>query len=95
MVIETPSELEEASPMVLKFVLDRHGLGRECGKSLFITHNEREDLAGAFAELPREGLTLPWWDVDVKDLLGMGKIVIEKNALQAFLKAHRTSDRKR
>ncbi|KAF2659845.1 54S ribosomal protein YmL6 [Lophiostoma macrostomum CBS 122681] len=94
-VINRADDLEAPSPMLLKHILDRHSLGREGGKSLLITHREREDLANAFAELPREGRTLPWWDVDVKDLLELGKIVIERRALNLFLEEHLEGKRMR
>ena len=81
-------DLEVPSPLLLKNILGQHDLGRSGGRSLIITAREKENLAAAFREIPREGRTLPWWDVDVKDLLELGKIVIEKDALNIFLDKH-------
>ncbi|KAF2269785.1 ribosomal protein L4, partial [Lojkania enalia] len=86
-IVDNAMELESPSPTLLKLILDSQGWGDTGKKSLLVTLNERPLLAAALERLS-DGYTRTWQDVDVKDLLGMGRIVIERNALNNMLQSH-------
>lgn len=65
--------------------------GAGFGRSTLVTSAYRERLFREMAEIKRHGVVKDMFDVDVKDLLVTGRIVIEKQALDTILMAH-TSD---
>lgn len=65
--------------------------GAGFGRSTLVTSAYRERLFREMAEIRTHGIVKDMFDVDVKDLLETGRIVIEKQALDTILKAH-TSD---
>ncbi|KAF5632572.1 ribosomal YML6 mitochondrial [Fusarium tjaetaba] len=71
-------------------VLGNLGLGRASGRTLFVTGNRREALFGAMEQLPWEGRALDLQDVDVKDLLETGKVVLERSVLKEMIKKHQS-----
>jgi large subunit ribosomal protein L4 len=64
--------------------------GKEYGRSLIVTADKRENLFEALHNAPEHGRALTTWDVDVKDLLETGRVVIEKSALDAILEEHQS-----
>lgn len=62
--------------------------GKANGRSLLVTETRRERLFREMEEVGEHGLVKDMYDVDVKDLLETGRIVIEKRALDALLFAH-------
>ncbi|KAI5836869.1 ribosomal protein L4 domain-containing protein [Morchella snyderi] len=87
-VVEGELEVAEAEKSLVLSVLRAHGWGNEGGRSLLITRFERHNLKKAMADLGAEGRVLTVGEVDVKDLLEMGRIVIEKEALLYFQEEH-------
>ncbi|KAI0166873.1 ribosomal protein L4 [Hypoxylon sp. FL1284] len=71
-------------------VLDANGWGRQNGRSTVITTTRRDDLFEALDEVPRSGRALDLEDVDVKDLLETGRIIIEREALAEMLDRHQS-----
>ncbi|KAG4283127.1 hypothetical protein FPRO06_09800 [Fusarium proliferatum] len=71
-------------------VLGNLGLGRASGRTLFVTGNRREALFGAMEQLPWEGRALDLQDVDVKDLLETGKVVLERSVLKEMIRKHQS-----
>ncbi|KAF5604514.1 ribosomal YML6 mitochondrial [Fusarium subglutinans] len=71
-------------------LLGNLGLGRASGRTLFVTGNRREALFGAMEQLPWEGRALDLQDVDVKDLLETGKVVLERSVLKEMIKKHQS-----
>lgn len=74
----------------MKELLWWNRLGHADGRSLFVTKDVRENL---FTALEKPGMgyqakALVVEDVDVKDLLELGKIVIEKKALDMIFQDH-------
>lgn len=68
-------------------------LGKVDGKSMIVTRRSPGNLLAAFndgadASCRRHGEVKPDYDVDVKDLLKLGRLVIEKRALDSMLKEH-------
>ena len=72
--------------------------GREDGRSLIVTRDRLERLWEAMTDAPRGGRANAGEgrhgkvrredEVDVKDLLTMGRVVIEKRALDSLLRSH-------
>ncbi|KAM0189961.1 hypothetical protein ACHAPA_008503 [Fusarium lateritium] len=71
-------------------LLGNLGLGRASGRTLFVTGNRREALFGAMEQLPWEGRALDMEDVDVKDLLETGKVVLERSVLKELIEQHQS-----
>ena len=68
-------------------------LGKKDGKSMIVTRRSPGNLAsalnnGANVSGGRHGEVKADYDVDVKDLLKLGRLVIEKRALDSMLKEH-------
>ncbi|KFG81493.1 60S ribosomal protein L4 [Metarhizium anisopliae] len=71
-------------------VLRTLGLGRADGRTLFVTGDPRERLYEAMEQVPWEGRALDVEDVDVKDLLETGKVVMERSVLKEMIERHQS-----
>jgi large subunit ribosomal protein L4 len=71
-------------------VLNTLGLGRADGRTLFVTGDPRERLYEAMEQVPWEGRALDMEDVDVKDLLETGKVVMERSVLKEMIQRHQS-----
>jgi large subunit ribosomal protein L4 len=71
-------------------VLENNEWGRPNGRSTFITGSPRENLFAALEGLPRSGRALDVDDVDVKDLLETGRLVVERAALKEMISRHQS-----
>jgi len=92
-IVDDSLELDDYSTGYAREVFEAHQWGRPFGRSLLVTEgprNERTNLFKALAGMGEEGRALPWDDVDVKDLLELGRIVVERGALAKILEAHQT-----
>ncbi|KAF2014850.1 ribosomal protein L4 [Aaosphaeria arxii CBS 175.79] len=88
-IVDNALELESPSSELLKAIFNAHGWwGKSSGSSLLITVKDRPLLEMTLAQTPLKGQALLWDEVDVKDLLGQGRVVIEKGALQMLLLKH-------
>ncbi|KAI1111959.1 ribosomal protein L4/L1 family protein [Nemania sp. NC0429] len=74
----------------VKQVLDFNDWGRKAGRSTFITSSRRDNLFEALDLVPRWGRALDVGDVDVKDLLETGRIVVERDALMHMIESHQS-----
>lgn len=72
----------------VKQVLDFNDWGRKAGRSTFITASRRDNLFEALDLVPKWGRALDVSDVDVKDLLETGRIVVEREALLHMIESH-------
>lgn len=79
---------EDASPWFMKHFFQAHRWGRNHGRSTLITDVVDDDLFAAIQELPQDARILERSDVDVKDLLETGRLIIEKKALDNILWSH-------
>ena len=62
--------------------------GKGHGRSLFVVDSVKEKFGGTMKQLGQHGLVKDVEDVDVKDLLELGRIFIERKALDSLLMAH-------
>ncbi|PSN66258.1 ribosomal protein L4 [Corynespora cassiicola Philippines] len=85
-IVDNAMEIESPSPLLMQHILKVHEKGR--GRSLYVSLEERPLLEQALDELDRGRQALTWEDVDVKDLLELSRIVIERAALHNILTLH-------
>lgn len=78
-------ELLEADPALMYTILRKNSWGHSNRRSLLVSANENENLTEAVKDLGKEGRVLSLNDVDVKDLLELGRIVMEKEALDKIM----------
>lgn len=71
-------------------VLGDLGLGKADGRTLFITGDRRQRLFDAMEQVPWEGRALDLEDVDVKDLLEDGKVILERSVLKEMIDQHQS-----
>ncbi|KAF7544472.1 hypothetical protein G7Z17_g9925 [Cylindrodendrum hubeiense] len=74
----------------MRGVLSNLGLGRAGGRTLFVTGDRREALFEAMGQVPKDGRVLDLEDVDVKDLLETGKVVLERSVLKELIEQHQS-----
>ncbi|KAL2865189.1 mitochondrial 54S ribosomal protein uL4m [Aspergillus lucknowensis] len=79
---------EDATPHLLKQIFKVNRWGREFGRSTLITNRIHEQLFDAVSEVGEHAKILSRDDVDVKDLLETGRLIVEKTALDRILAQH-------
>jgi len=67
-----------------------YGWGKEFGRTLFVTSQKRDVLYEALENAGEDGRALVVDDVDVKDLLEDGRVVVEREALDEILARHQS-----
>lgn len=93
-MVEDDADIELAEPRWITKIMERNHWGNADGRSLIVTKEWKHNLFEALAFAGREGRAKTQGDVDVKDILELGRIIIEKRALDSILKSH-SSDLKR
>ena len=73
---------------LLSNIFEGNQWGKGNGRSLLVTERLRERLFREMGEVGEHGLVKDIHDVDVKDVLETGRIIIEKHALDSLLYAH-------
>jgi len=71
-------------------LMSAHNWGREFGRTLFVTSDPRATLFDAVALAGEDGRALEVEDVDVKDLLTEGRVVVERSALRRMIEEHQS-----
>jgi large subunit ribosomal protein L4 len=89
-ICEDGMDIEHAEPGYIKQIFKHHRWGNEYGRSLLITENARENLFEALSNAGEDGKAYTKNEVDVKDLLSLGRIIIEKRALDSILRHHQS-----
>ena len=87
-IVADGAEIDMEEPRWIKKIMERNGWGNADGRSLIVTTTQRPNLFQAIAGAGEDGRAKTEADVDVKDLLELGRIVIEKGALDGILKDH-------
>lgn len=82
-------DLERGSAEYLEAIFKYNNWGREDGRSLLITASERTTLFDAMEKNGMHGKVKVVDDVDVKNILETGRLIIEKAALDKILMDHR------
>jgi large subunit ribosomal protein L4 len=71
-------------------MVETHGWGSEFGRTLFVTADKRKGLFEAMEQAGQDGRALEVADVDVKDLLETGRLVVERAALREMVELHQS-----
>ncbi|KAL9622129.1 MAG: hypothetical protein Q9160_003472 [Pyrenula sp. 1 TL-2023] len=89
--IEVPKE-EDGGPAsaVLRNIFVGNEWGKAFGRSLLVTTLKDQRLFAGMEKIGQHGLVKDVLDVDVKDLLETGRIIIEKEALESLLLMHQS-----
>jgi large subunit ribosomal protein L4 len=87
-VVDNEIELESPSQGLLSHIFDLHDKERGKGRSLLITRANRPLLEQALDKMDRRRQVLTYDEVDVKDLLELSRIIIERSALRKILLTH-------
>ncbi|KAI9678628.1 MAG: 54S ribosomal protein, mitochondrial [Caeruleum heppii] len=74
----------------VKQIFEKNHWGHPDKRSLLITTSARKNLFKALDDAGEDGRVLVDEDVDVKDLLEQGRIIVEKSALDRFLWQHQS-----
>jgi large subunit ribosomal protein L4 len=89
-ICENGMEIEYPEGGFVKEIFRYNRWGNEHGRSLVITQNHTVNLFEALSQVGEHGRALRQEQVDVKDLLEMGRIIIEKKALDTILEERQT-----
>lgn len=92
-VLDGRAEIDYSGPGAsrrLREVLAWHKWGRDQGRSLFVTEQSAQNLTRVLASgtMGAEARVVGRDELDVKDLLELGRVVIEKDALRQIFAAH-------
>lgn len=87
-VVENDADIEMDEPRWITKIMKWNHWGKANGRSLIVTRKLKHNLFEALAHAGKEGLAKTEEDVDVKDILELGRIIIEKRALDSILKRH-------
>ncbi|XP_014562358.1 hypothetical protein COCVIDRAFT_32803 [Bipolaris victoriae FI3] len=87
-IVDNPMEIESPSTRLLSDIFKHHEKLRGKGRSLMVTLEERPLLEQALVEMDRGEQTLTWEEVDVKNLLELSRVIIERDALHNILLSH-------
>ena len=93
LVVDGEAELDVhrfSAERYLRDLLKANGMGSQYGRTLFVTLERRERLFEALAgeTMGKEGKAREVADVDVKNLLEMARVVVERGALEWMFAAH-------
>ena len=87
-VVRNDDDIEMNEPRWMKKIMERNHWGNADGRSLIVTRDMLPNLFAALSGCPEDGRVRTEADVDVKNLLEFGRIIIEKRALDSILKNH-------
>ncbi|EAT76488.2 hypothetical protein SNOG_16116 [Parastagonospora nodorum SN15] len=87
-IVDNAIEIESPSPRLLGDIFKYHEKIQGRGRSLMVTLEERPLLEDALEQMGRGGQALTWEEVDVKNLLELSRVMIERDALHNILFSH-------
>jgi large subunit ribosomal protein L4 len=89
-VCEDEMDIKHPYGRFVKQIFDHNHWGKADGRSLVITVDFKENLHTAMQEAGEDGRVQTVREVDVKDLLELGRVIIEKRALDEILAEHQS-----
>jgi len=87
-IVDNAMELESPSTKLLADIFRHHEKLRGRGRSLMVTLEERPLLQQALVDMDRRKQAILWNEVDVKYLLELSRVIIERDALNNILLSH-------
>jgi large subunit ribosomal protein L4 len=88
LLIDGFQDLDMAEPRWVKQIFEKNRLGKADGRSMIVTSNMRPMLYAALQGAGENGLAKTEEDVDVKDLLETGRIIMERDVLERLFLEH-------
>jgi len=82
--------IKRSHPEYAEQIFLNNGWGKADGRSLLITTSERKNLFEAMDKIGSHGRVKAVGDVDVKNLLESGRLIVERSALEMILSSHRS-----
>ena len=79
---------QDATPYLIKNIFRANQWGQSCGRSTLITESLDKHLFSTVQKVGKHAKILHLEDVDVKDLLETGRLIIEKKSLDKILRSH-------
>ena len=89
-VCEDGMDIEYPKTRFVKSIFEHNHWGRGDGRTLVITGSFRKNLFRALRHAGEDGRVEMVSEVDVKDLLELGRVVVEKRALDEMLRDHQS-----
>ncbi|KAI9841838.1 MAG: 54S ribosomal protein, mitochondrial [Thelocarpon superellum] len=89
-ITEDDVDLPFPKTRLIKHIFEQNHWGRPHGRSLIVTKSHRPNLHEALEEAGEDGRVLEEKEVDVKDLLELGRVIIERSALNKILLDHQS-----
>lgn len=89
-ICEDGIEIEHKKARFIRQIFEHNHWGKEDGRSLLITGVLPTNLTHALKFAGDDGRVKTVTDVDVKDLLELGRIIIEKSSLDRLLLEHQS-----
>lgn len=90
-IVDDIKDTKSTSESWLREIFEANGWGNSTGRSLLVAMQRDRSNQALFRGVERvgeQGRLLSLGEVDVKDLLEMGRVVIEQKALNAMLRTH-------
>jgi large subunit ribosomal protein L4 len=87
-VVDNQFDLEQNWRGWINKIMKVNHWGNPDGRSLIVTRDRRPNLVEAMRKAGEHGRVKVEDDVDVKDLLELGRIIIEKRALDSIIREH-------
>ncbi len=89
-ICEDGMDIDHPKTRYARQILEHNRWGQDDGRSLIITGSFRKNLFRAVRHAGEDGRIQMVRDVDVKDLLELGRVIIEKRALDEILQEHQS-----
>jgi large subunit ribosomal protein L4 len=89
-ICEDGMDLEYPKTRFARALFEHNHWGKDDGRTLIVTGSFRKNLFRAVRHAGEDGRIQMLKDVDVKDLLELGRVVIEKRALDEMLAEHQS-----
>ncbi|KZF26656.1 ribosomal protein [Xylona heveae TC161] len=90
LVVADGADIEYPKTRFVKQIFEKNHWGNADGRSLVVTESFRTNLFRALRHAGEEGRVLTTDQVDVKDLLELGRVIIERSALDSILREHQS-----
>ena len=93
-VVQKITDIEDEDPRVMGNIMQTNHWGKPDGRSLIVSRRVMPKLFRSLNGVKRQlgygqhGIVKEEADIDVKDLLELGRVVIEKRSLDAILREH-------
>jgi large subunit ribosomal protein L4 len=89
-IVDDGMEIKYPKMRFIKQIFAHNHWGNPDGRSMVVTSNFRTNLFRALEHAGEDGRVLTEDEVDVKNLLEMGRVIIEKQALDSILRNHQS-----